>query len=497
MRLRTIAALGSVTLAFAAVVAAGCNAGNKSGKLTPTGTGGDANTGGDATGGVIQQGGAGGTIFTNPTGGSGGTIGTGGSDPCTPSECGPTELCDPDHLGLDDDCDGQVDEICPCQTGLTHWCFKGNPAKLNGEGCFPGTQSCTELGTWSECLGGVHADQCGVAQAGCHPISSAPFVTVNLASGVGSFNQGALAESWTVQCPAGVSPCPAVGGANPADDFQPIVSGEYQVTYTKTTANGPATCDYPLFVGAPGLRVELDWEHDLGGTGVDLDLHVHKPGTTEVWTGNGGNPAVCAWDNCKYYDFQPPFPLGPDWFSGVAPPNPVDWYLDPVFENNTCYFAPRGVGTQWQNIGLGCHNPRLDLDNITCTPTIVDPNNSSFCAPENINIDYPPNDKWTRIGVHYYGSHGVSYNVHPRVRIFCNGQQAADLGPLGYASPVTFAPADSSTRFWIVADVRFVASQCAATQCEVHPHFADPNAQTPYLSTVTQVQASFGPPYPP
>src|SRR6185436_18439117 len=113
-------------------------------------------------------------------------------------------------------------------------------------------------------------------------------------------------------------------------------------------------------------------------------------------------------------------------------PDPVNWYLDPTFAKNTCYFAPRGVGDEWQALGQGCHNPRLDLDDITCDPSISDPNDFDFCAPENVNVDFPPKSVWTRVAAHYYSSHGFSYAVHPTVKIFCDGALAAELGPTGY-----------------------------------------------------------------
>src|SRR5262245_45526867 len=56
-------------------------------------------------------------------------------DPCG-SGCGPMELCDPGHVGLDDDCDGQVDESCPCSTGQAHFCFKGDPSFHKAPGCY-------------------------------------------------------------------------------------------------------------------------------------------------------------------------------------------------------------------------------------------------------------------------------------------------------------------------------------------------------------------------
>jgi len=505
MKLRTTL-LTTTGLAIAALglgLAHGCSASNTNSELPSGGSTATTGGAGGAGGSLFGGGGAGGAILT---GGAAGTGGSGGGvvDPCA-SECGPAELCDGIHAGLDDNCDGQVDEDCSCVTGMMQSCFKGEPAYRDKPGCFPGSQHCSEFGTWGDCTGGVHAtDHCYQAQVGCHAITAYPFQTVNLKDGTGDFSTGATTETWTVDCPPGVSPCPAVSGASPADDFQPLQSGEYTVHYTRQPPddNNETTCDYPLFVGAPGFRVELEWEHDLGGTGVDLDLHVHKPQDTTPWEGDGGSLVDCAFSNCVYSDFLPiQSPFAPDWFSGVQPPDPVDWYIDPVLERNTCYFAPRGVGAQWQAGGKGCHNPRLDLDNITCDPTSVNVNDYDFCAPENINIDYPPANQWIRIGVHYYSNHGVTYDVHPRIRIFCNAAQVAELGPQGYNTPVTFTPADgpspSTNLFWLVADVRFLDDPCVDQKCEVKTLYFDQNQQTALLTTVPMVQASYGPPYPP
>jgi hypothetical protein len=301
-----------------------------------------------------------------------------------------------------------------------------------------------------------------------------------------------------------VSPCPAVAGL---DQYQPLQSGEYSVHYEKTIAGGAmSSCDYPLVVGAPGLRIELEWEHNLGGTGVDLDLHLHQPGTTTPHSVNGTGQQDCGYGNCTEDNIESPF-FGsvPTWFpAGNVPPAPVNWYLDPVFEKNTCFYAPRGVGQDWQAYGMGCHNPRLDLDNITCDPTIMDPNSSSFCSPENINVDFMPLNQWTRVSVNYYSSHGLAYNVHPNVKIFCDGAQVAELGSAGYfvpEAPVTWTPADGAgsgtgSQWWMVADVIKFSDGCV-TRCLVVPLYADPVAHTPHMVTGTQAEANFGPPYPP
>jgi hypothetical protein len=501
-----------VTSGFA--LSAGCDATKKPNSTTGGGAAG-------AGGGGGMGGSTGGQPSSSSAGGDGGDgnsiiIDDGGNDvnmdvtanPCG-TKCGDTELCDPDHVGLDDNCNGQVDEGCPCSAGQAHSCFKGDPSYAASPGCFPGTEKCTENGEWGPCVGGVHAtddQKCYLNNmAQCHPISAVPFQDVHLKDGTGMFSQNAVpgSEVWEVTCPQGVDPCPGVNGANPPDNFKPLQSGEYSVKYTKGQAGGgTASCTYPLFVGAPGLRVELEWEHDLGDTGVDLDLHVHQPNNVLPWSVTG-DPQDCTWSSCTIDQFQ--FGANaPSWFNGAAPPDPVNWYLDPVKEKNTCYFAPRGKGQEWQMLGMGCHNPRLDLDNIYCDPTVVDVNDDSFCAPENINIDYPPKNQWIRIGVHYFGNHDLDYDVHPSVKVYCNGALAAQLGPAGFytpEAPITFVPSDGNgvggNRFWLVADVAFVDSKCGNKSCVVEPLYADPTHKTPVFTIDKAVENGFGPDYPP
>jgi hypothetical protein len=441
-------------------------------------------------------------------GGLGGDGGNGGAEiPCV-TECGDTERCEAAYAGRDDDCDGYVDEGCPCAAGQVEECFKGDAAYLEDPGCFPGSQKCTELGQWGECIGGVHAtEMCfsGTVVA-CHPISTPPFVPVDLADGIGSFGVDAVDESYVVDCPPGVSPCPVVNGS----EYQPLQSGEYTVTYTKTLDDDDTdACVFPLFVGAPGLRVELTWDWDTGlGPTVDLDLHVHKPGDAEPWGGASGSPDDCTWSNCAAFDYNPaaPNPIAPEWFTGEIPPDPVSWWLSPVYEENTCYFGPEGNGEAWQAIGLGCHNPRLDIDNLSCDPTVTDTQDNAFCNPENVNIDYPPTDGWIRIAVNYWSNNDQSYDVHPLIKVFCDGALTAELGPLGYDAPVTFVPSDGdgdgsdTSLFWLAADVLFLPDdECGtAPACIVEPIYEDAAAKTRFTTTALAASVSFpGPDYPP
>ncbi|HEY1117679.1 MAG TPA: hypothetical protein VGE43_08235 [Acidimicrobiales bacterium] len=493
----SIAALVGLSAAGLGVLFVGCDAGGGAGGTATTQAQGVG--GGDPAGGGGAGSGAGGEDVTTSSvtvtvGSTTSTASTGsGQNPCG-TECGPEEMCDGVHQGLDDDCDGTVDEGCPCNPGQANDCFKGDPSYRQAEGCFPGTMRCSEFGQWGSCDGGAHAwgdEPCQEGSLeGCHAITAVPFQVVNLKSGTGVFSEGADAESWTVECPAGVSPCPAVNGANPADDFQPLQSGEYSVTYTKTVGGQQESCSYPLYVGARGLRVELTWNF---GAGTDLDLHMLQPQSPgPIGSDPSGNSNDCGYSNCTLSDFQSN--AGPEWFpQSAAPGEPVAWFLDPVDELNSCYFAPRGVGQQWRQYARGCHNPRLDLDNISCSTGVTDVNNASFCAPENINIDFPPSDQWVRVGVIGYSG---SAN-QPTLKIFCDGALKAVLGPEGFNGPVTIPEADifdfpPSQALWYAADVAFVEDECSS-ECVVSPIFQDPNAKTPVITTA----GSSGPAFPP
>lgn len=417
-------------------------------------------------------------------------------NPCG-TQCGPKELCDGVNKGIDDNCDGNVDEGCPCAPGEAESCFKGDPSYLNTPGCFPGTQKCSENGIWGTCVGGSHAtDGCFNANPdNCHPISAVPFATVDLHSGLGTFGNGATINDFTVMCPPGVSPCPTPDANG---NVQVLVSGEYDITYTR---ENNIMCTFPLYVGAPGLRVELSWDFPTSGGTTDLDLHMHEPGTTTPW-GQGANQD-CGYSNCTADNFDPLFPFGPEWFPPAPQPagDPVNWDLNPMMNLNTCYFAPRGVGAQWQSYGKGCHNPRLDLDDISCVPSITDPQDSQFCAPENINVDFPPKDKWTRIGVHYYpGTSSYGGIIHPNVKIYCEGHLAAELGTHGFNNPETAIAWQPSQKdqFWSVADVEFHQDQCTNT-CIVKPIYVngDTTARQPVYVSESVASTVFAPPYPP
>ncbi len=525
-RWRTVAAL-ALTVGANVALLASCSANNSGSGYG----GGSANAG---TGGATAGSGGG------PSGGAGGFLvpEAGSQEPdandipvnqCG-SQCGPVELCDPQHLGYDDNCNGIVDEGCACTPGLSHWCFKGDPASRNKGACKDGTESCQETGTWGACIGGFHADSVDNClnqgtPTGCHDLSVPPFATVNLKDGTGTFGQGASGDSFVVDCPPSIPPgtCPQVQNNGPSATYTPLQSGQYNVTYTKDDGSGgQATCTFSLYVGTTGLRVELNWDHQGegavnhytdadGGTatntfGPDLDLHVHKPGVKSAWfmpLMPTGSPDDCFYADCTAANFAIAMPglAAPTWFNPDTYPH--NWTFKQPYDPNdpiyTCYNAPRGAGQQWRMFNKGCHNPRLDLDNITCDKTVTDPQNADFCAPENINIDEPPYGFWTRIGVHYYG-HCYDGDLHPTVTIYCGGAQVAQFGPAGYDAPVTFPKSscqgddNAQNAFWMVADVMAVEGECGDVQCVVQPIYSDINTKAPLISTGDYAKGNFGPP---
>ena len=395
--------------------------------------------------------------------------------------CGTVEFCGTDGAGngLDDNCDGKVDDICTCVIGSVQKCFLGPPGKRNVGHCTDGQQTCQglEFGSWGDCKGSFSpsAETCDGVDNDCNGCSddglccdslltcpasvpdAQPYSDVTY-QGPSYYHGSAATWSWTVtggpcdQLFASTTGSPPAqsftiaGGTTATPKIHFTLSGDYQVTMTVTDANGQvSTCTFIQHVSGPGVRFELCWD-TTGIFGSDIDLHVHRSGTTTSFFGPTSQHEAddCNFSNCSA--------------SGASTGSTTPSWGYPTSPLAACSGGPEGL--VW--IGTGsCRNPRLDIDNV-----------ASLGVPENINIDNPKNGDTFRSMVHYYGVSGFTPTLvtHPLVNIYCGGHlkttygQAPNLVP-DFKTPGAWAKGD----MWRVADVTaIVDANGVTTDCTVN-----------------------------
>ena len=465
-------------LPLAMLLAVGCSTRTFGGH---PGTGDDGGTGGDSsTGGDGSTSGHDGSVH------DGGLHDLGNLNQCG-AGCGPTELCgDTGHgNGLDDNCNGTVDEGCMCgSTGLTMPCFAGPPDRRNVGACSDGIETCTEFLTWSSCVGGHNPvtetcngldDDCdGLIDnglSGCRSTltcpatqHSLPLSTYNL-QGEMVFGGDAGNWAWTIGCPASVpaSLCPAPMAATSKDtSVYFTASGAYRVSvsFTPTGASTPQSCAWTVYVAGNGLRVELNWDTLGAPNYTDLDLHLHH------WTQANTDTDFYTQDDCYYGNCTAQNYAGPfGGFGGTA-----TWTELSSSAVTNCDSAPHGNGALWTTYG-SCPNPRLDVDTnggSNCDSSVTDPTSGSFCAPENINVDDPVLGMPYRIMVDYFSDHGYSGRNNPTVNVYCAG---ALRGTFGTDPPIYLNMGSSdevSNDNWMVADVVFSMGSCGI-DCTLYP----------------------------
>lgn len=412
-------------------------------------------------------------------------------DPCNPSECQPVELCGESGSGdgLDNDCNGLIDEICPCSSGETRPCFLGRPSERGQGVCTDGLLTCDEFGQWSECTGGVfpQPEICDGADNNCDGLfdeelddcesplecpgtsSAAPLTTIEL-NGEQIYDGVYDSWTWEVFCPVTVETCPLPDDANAQNTSVYVIqSGAYRMRATIEVGEEIFTCEYTVEVQGDGLRVELLWDTQGSDNGdTDVDLHLHRPGTESDWFTNDDD---CYYLNCTASDH-------PDW----AP----DWGYPDTMEISACNEAPHGHGRQWEELGY-CANPRLDVDVIYCESSETDSTAYEFCSPENINVDNPVLGDTFRIMVNYYSEHSYTGDTHPTVNIYCGGALRATYGEGAVVLQHGGASTDADN--WLVADVQFMIDECGAVDCRVSPILND--EEGPWV----QRGNDFGPPW--
>lgn len=419
-------------------------------------------------------------------------------DPCGPTVCGVAERCGPgvdggvgSGNGVDDDCDGRVDEGCACVPGETHPCFDAAPDRRGVGACRDGVARCTELAAWvgNECRGATRpaAEACNGLDDDCDgAIDDGLAACATTVRCPASFGAAPLLEftldgrtidpqaerfTWSVACPEGVSPCPAP--ADPSASTLRIAfprAGIYRATLTLTRGSRTEACAFPIYVQGRGLRVELDWDRKGGidAPGVDLDLHVAPIDRRRVDSFRWFTPNDCYYLTCK------------------APGGTVQWGVDaqdtrfaPTTSAEACAGSPPPWGERWVAAGR-CWNPRLDVDNITCDPTVADARSPRFCFPENAAVDDPASDVTFRVMVNFFQDHGVCADadarndvVHPVLAFHCGGIQRAAVGSADDGI-VSMRCADnpgvgSANWSWLAADVRFMHNACGLSDCRVTP----------------------------
>ena len=370
--------------------------------------------------------------------------------------------------GIDDDCDGKIDEGCPCTSGTTQACFSGKPANRGIGMCRDGIQTCNSLSEdWGDnkCIGDIlptkelcdHADNnCnGCADEGlcCEPpidcyydIGTAlPFIdkTIDGKQIYDKNHQFNDAENVTWEWTLEPGPCGIIDfevkGAKTQDELEGggeqttvvsgvglsqfkvkfQMSGSYTLQLKITRENGEVyECIWILKVVSDGLRVELCW--DTSGS-VDLDLYLGKNGVTTAWK----NDTACYFNSCKEDNWK---------VSGWG-------YADTEIYDST-------------ETLITVKNPRTE-DNRN-TPGL----------PENFYLNNPQHGDTFRVGVHYYPSPSTGNEpTHPVVNIYCGGTLKAVLGK--YPQLQNF---ENGNDFWKTAEIKWVGDY-SEDACELTPKF--------------------------
>ncbi len=394
--------------------------------------------------------------------------------------------------GVDDDCDGLVDDGCACVPGSSRACYDGT-AITRGVGlCRDGSQLCVAgaggVGSaWGTCVGwtGPVAELCNGADDNCNGI---PDETCACSSGdVRACYSGSPATRGIGVCRDGSQVCSFSGGvagwgtcagerlptAETCDGTDQNCDGS--VDEGACPVNPGVVCPPPA-VTRPLVAVTLtatasdpdgfiatyQWtllSAPVGATGTfsapNSATTQFTPNLVGVYTvqlvvrDNSGLTATCTTTVTARGDG---IRVEVQWTTGnsdidthfLRMAGGTGWFSAP----NDCYYSNRTPA--WDVAGTP-DDPRLDIDD------------TDGYGPENINIDAPVMSATYRVGVHFYSDHGTGPTT-ATVRIYCGDIATTPVYISSRLLNGASASGSTGNDFWRVADVRWTGvDSCAVT----------------------------------